>query len=68
MGCNTEIDYSNEMVLDQLILRLNDDNIQKKALSSQEEDFKLDTIEDKIITQESSKAMQKDSKLSLLLE
>ena len=64
-GCDTAIDYSNEMVLDQLIRGLNDDDIQKKVLSTKEEDFNLDAIEKVIISEECSKATQRDSKSTL---
>ena len=63
-GCNTNIDYSNEMVLDQLVRGLNDDDIQKKVLSCPEENFNLAAVEKIIIAEESSKATQKESRSS----
>ena len=63
-GCNTNIDYSNEMVLDQLVRGLNDDDIQKKVLSCPEENFNLAAVEKIIIAEECSKATQKESKSS----
>ena len=66
--CNTSIDYSNKMVLDQLIHGLNDDNIQRKVLSSQEEDSNLEEVEKIIVVQECSQATQKESRLNLLSE
>ena len=64
-GCNTVVDYSSEMVLDQLIRGLNDDDIQKKVLSSREDDFNLTNIEKIIITEECSKTTQQESKSTL---
>ena len=63
-GCDTRVDYSHEMVLDQLVRGLNDDDIQKKVLSCKEQDFNLDSVEKVVIAEESSKATQKESKSS----
>ena len=52
------------MVLDQLVRGLNDDETQKKVLSSKEEDFNLNAVEKVVIAEESSKASQKESKSS----
>ena len=61
-GCNTRVDYSQEIVLDQLVRGLNDDEIQKKVLSTKEEEFNLDSVEKIIVAEESSKATQLESK------
>ena len=55
VACNTTVDYSQEMVLDQLVKGLNDSE------SCREGDFKLDTVEKVIMAEESSKATQKES-------
>ena len=60
--CNTRVDYSQEMVLDQLVRGLNDSEIQRKVLSCKEEDFNLDSVEKVVISEESSKASQIESK------
>ena len=39
VACNTTVDYSQEMVLDQLVKGLNDSDIQRKVLSCREGDF-----------------------------
>ena len=52
------------MVLDQLVQGLNDDEIQKKVLSIQEENFNLDHVEKLIMNEECGKATQKDSKVN----
>ena len=64
-GCNQDVDYSNEMVLDQLVGGLSDDDIQKKVLSSSEQDFNLQNVEKIIVAEECSKFTQKESKSSL---
>ena len=61
-GCNTRVDYSQEIVLDQLVRGLNDDEIQKKVLSTKEEEFNLNSVEKIIVAEESSKATQLESK------
>ena len=63
-ACNTKVDYSHEMVLDQLVRGLNDTEIQRKVLACKEEDFNLDSVEKVIIAEESSKASQLESKAS----
>ena len=63
-GCDRQNDYSEEMVLDQLMMGLNDDEIQKKFLGCKEENFNLDFVEKLVINQECSKATQKDSKVN----
>ena len=63
-SCRATIDYSQEMVLDQLVRGLNDNEIQRKVLSCKEEDFNLDTVEKVIIAEESSRATQKESEPS----
>ena len=63
-GCQNKNDFSQEMVLDQLVMGLNDDEIQKKVLGVKEENFNLDHVEKLIITEECSKATQKDSKVN----
>ena len=60
--CDGVCDYSEEMVLDQLVQGLNDDEIQKKVLALPEADFKLNKVEQLIISEECSKATQKDSR------
>ena len=60
--CNTRVDYSQEMVLDQLVRGLQDSEIQRKVLACKEEDFNLDAVEKVVIAEESSKASQKESK------
>ena len=62
--CNQKNDFSEEMVLDQLVQGLNDDEIQKKVLSIQEENFNLDHVEKLIMNEECGKATQKDSKVN----
>ena len=64
-GCDQNVDYSNEMVLDQLVKGLNDDEIQKKVLSSKEDEFNLQNVEKIIVAEECSKATQKESKSTL---
>ena len=61
-GCDTRVDYSQEMVLDQLVRGLQDSEIQRKVLSCKEENFNLDAVEKLIVAEESSKASQKESK------
>ena len=63
-GCDRQNDYSEEMVLDQLTMGLNDDDIQKKVLGCKEENFNLNFVERLIINQECSKVTQKDSKVN----
>ena len=65
-NCDTRVDYSEEMVLDQLVRGLFDSEIQRKVLSCKEENFNLDYVEKIIISEESSKASQKDSKSTTL--
>ena len=64
-GCNTMVDYSSEMVVDQLVRGLNDPDIQRKVLSSREDDFNLTSVEKLIITEECSKSTQRESKTTL---
>ena len=47
--CDKVCDYSEEMVLDQLVQGLNDDEVQKKVLALPETDFKLSQVEKLII-------------------
>ena len=61
-SCNKVCDYSEEMVLDQLVQGLNDEDIQKKVLALAESDFKLSKVEQLIVSEECSKLTQKDSK------
>ena len=63
-SCRATIDYSQEMVLDQLVRGLNDNQIQRQVLSCKEEDFNLDTVEKVIIAEESSRVTQKVSEPS----
>ena len=63
-GCGRQNDYSEEMVLDQLTMGLNDDEIQRRVLGCKEENFNLDFVEKLVISQECSKTMQKDSKVN----
>ena len=63
-GCDRLNNYSEEMVLDQLTMGLNDHNIQKKFLGCKEENFNLNFVERLVINQECSKATQKDSKVN----
>ena len=53
-ACNRQNNYSEEMVLDQLTMGLNDDEIQKKVLGCKEENFNLDFVEKLVINQECS--------------
>ena len=64
-GCDAVVDYSSEMVLDQLIRGLNDEDIQKKVLSSREDPFTLPNVEKIIITEECSKTTQRESKTTI---
>ena len=64
-GCTQAVDYSNEMVLDQLVRGLNDDDIQKKVLSSNEQEFNIQNVEKIIVAEECSKLTQKESKSTL---
>ena len=61
-GCDTVVDYSQEIVLDQLVRGLNDDDVQKKVLACKEADFNLDAVEKVVIAEETSKATQKESR------
>ena len=61
-GCDTIVDYSQEIVLDQLVRGLNDEDVQKKVLACKEADFNLDAVEKVIIAGETSKATQKESR------
>ena len=65
-GCVQDVDYSNEMVLDQLVGGLNDDEIQKKVLSSSEQDFNLQNVEKIIVAEECSKFTQRESKVKVI--
>ena len=65
--CNEICDFSEEMVLDQLVQGLNDEEIQKKVLAFKEEDFTLSKVEKLIITEECGKATQKESKSGEIL-
>ena len=60
--CDQKTDYSDKMVLDQLVQGLNDDEIQKKVLAYKEDQFNLKNIKKLVTTKECSKATQKDSK------
>ena len=63
-ACDRQNDYSEEMVLDQLTMGLNDDEIQKKVLSCKETNFNLNFVEKLVVNEECSKATQKDSKVN----
>merc|ERR1711867_266800 len=63
-GCSRQNDYSEEMVLDQLTMGLNDDEIQRRVLGCKEENFILNFVEKLVINQECSKGTQKDSKVN----
>ena len=65
--CNEICDFSEKMVLDQLVQGLNDEEIQKKVLAFKEEDFTLSKVEKLIITEECGKATQKESKTGEIL-
>ena len=58
-NCDNKYDFSNEMVLDQLIQGLNDDDIQKKVLVCKKEGFNIEKL---VINEECGKGTQKDSK------
>ena len=51
-GCDRQNDYSEEMVLDQLTMGLNDDKIQRRVLGCKEENFNLDFVEKLVINEE----------------
>ena len=48
--CKQKNDYSNEMVPDQLVQGLNDNEIHKKVLAYEEDEFNLDNIEKLLAT------------------
>ena len=61
-GCDTIVDYSQEIVFDQLVRGLNNEDIQKKVLACKEAEFNLHAVEKVIIAEETSKATQKESR------
>ena len=60
--CAGDVDYADEIVLDQLVKGLNDEDIQAKVLSMEEANFTTDKVEKLIIVEEHTKNSQKDSK------
>ena len=61
-ACAGIVDYSDEIVLDQLVNGLNDSDIQKKVLSIEEANFNMDKVEKLIIAEEASKNTQIETK------
>ena len=61
LGCSAKKDFSQEMVLNQLVISINDDETQKKVLSCKEEDFYLD-FEEKLIMNKECRGTQIQSK------
>ena len=60
-NCNQRNDYSQEMVLDQLVQGLNGDKIKNKILAYQEEDFTLHNIE-KLVMKENNEKHSRTAK------